>query len=204
MRRVSRILRAVLFTVVFTFIMVNWHEIGHTVVARILGDTSARYALYQATSHNTCAGCNLYNSATLSDSANIVVNSGGVLFTQLLAWAAILLMAFAPARIAPGWTLWIVIAITWLGDFVYQLVQGLTNGVPINLPRGPEMSYTDFTAVIWFARHATGWPVETLRIILIVGAILYSGLLAFTALWAVKRRGSLSRGRAAVQVQRTT
>ena len=37
----------VLFGLVFLFVMVNVHEVGHTTVARLLGDDSAHYVLYQ-------------------------------------------------------------------------------------------------------------------------------------------------------------
>jgi hypothetical protein len=164
-------------------------------VARALGDPSAHYALYQATATRTCGGCNLYNSAILSDPANIMVNFGGVLFTQILGWTAILLMGFSQPRIAPSWMLWTVIVITWLGDLILQLVQGLTTGVPVNLPRGPDMSYTDFTAVIWFAHRMTGLQVGTLRLILLTAGIVYSELLALAVLWAVSRRRSPSQAR---------
>jgi hypothetical protein len=55
------------------------------------------------------------------------------------------------------------------------------------------MSYTDFTAIMWFAHDMTGLSVPTLRLILVVGAMLYSGLLALAVWWAVKRRRSSAR-----------
>lgn len=195
MRTAWRVVRLVVFAIVFMFLMINWHEIGHTVVARALGDSSAHYALYNSTATSSCAGCNLYNSAQLSDSANIIVNFAGVLFTQILAWVAILLMASGSARAIPSGMLWIVIVVSWLGDLIFQVAQGLAAAVPVNLPRGPEMSYTDFTAIMWFANHMTGVSVPTLRLILIVGATLYSGLLALVVIWAVKRRRSSARER---------
>lgn len=190
-----RIVRLVLFVIAFTFLMINWHEIGHTVVARVLGDSSAHYVLYNSTATSSCAGCNLYNSARLSDSANIIVNFAGVLFTQILAWVAIVLMASRSARVIPSSMLWTVIVVSWLGDLVFQVAQGLATAVPVNFPRGPEMSYTDFSAILWFAHHMTGVSVPTLRLLLIVGAMIYSGLLALAVLWAVKRRGSSARER---------
>jgi hypothetical protein len=188
-----RIVRLVLFAIAFTFVMINWHEIGHTVVARALGDSSAHYVLYSATATSSCVGCNVYDSAQLSDSANIIVNFGGVLFTQILALVAILLMASAPSRFVPSGMLWTVIVVTWLGDLIFQVAQGLATAVPVSLPRGPEMSYTDFTAIMWFAHDMTGLSVPTLRLILVVGAMLYSGLLALAVWWAVKRRRSSAR-----------
>ena len=78
----------VLFGLVFLFVMVNVHEIGHTTVARLLGDDSAHYVLYQVQGQSGCLGCNLYDSSRLGDLANVFVNLGGVIFTQLLCWIA--------------------------------------------------------------------------------------------------------------------
>jgi hypothetical protein len=181
-------LRVVVFAIPFTFFMVNFHEIGHTIIARALGDTSAHYVLFQSTATSTCAGCNLYDSARLDDVANIVVNFGGVLFTQFLCWAAILLMAFTDRRILPSWMLWTAAAIAWLGDLVFQLLQGLYAGVPVNLPRGPEMSYTDYTAIVWFARDATGISTPIWKLLLLLGTIAYSAILVAGMLRAVRRR----------------
>src|SRR6266851_3318331 len=110
-----RIVRLVLFAIAFTFLMINWHEIGHTVVARALGDSSAHYVLYSATATSSCVGCNVYDSAQLSDSANIIVNFGGVLFTQIL--------ALFPAGCcgqsswSPGWA---ISSFRWLRDWPPQ------------------------------------------------------------------------------------
>jgi hypothetical protein len=182
--------RTVILVVLFTLFMVNFHEIGHTLVARAVGDPSAHYVLVQATKTSSCLGCNLYDSASLGDVANIVVNFGGVLFTQLLCWTAIVLMAVGNRRIFPSWVLWTVIVITWLGDLVFQLVQGLTAAVPASLPRGPNMSYTDFTAIAWFARHATGISADTWKLILLFGILAYSAVLAAAAVISARRRAT--------------
>ena len=181
--------RVVLFGLVFLFVMGNFHEIGHTVIARVLGDGSAHYVLYQARGQSTCLGCNLYDSSRLSDDANILVNFGGVLFTQLLCWSAILLLARGARRLEP-WMALTVIVITWSGDVILQLVQGLQTEVPAVLPRGPEISYTDYLAVIWFMRDRTGMSAVTLKLSLLVATIIYSGLLLLATRWALRRRDS--------------
>jgi len=183
-----RIIRIAIFAVLFTLFMVNFHEVGHTLVARALGDSSAHYVLVETTATSTCAGCNLYDSGRLGDAANIAVNFGGVLFTQLLCWTAILFMAVGNRRPFPSWALLTVAAITWLGDLVFQLAQGLIERVPAHLPRGPEMSYTDYTAVAWFARDATGIPATAWKLALLVGTVAYSSLLALAMRRAVRRR----------------
>src|ERR1700680_4290670 len=84
-----RRLGAVVFLVVLcapvvTVVMVVTHEVGHTVVARLLGDGRATFVLYG----HGCIGCNLYDSARLTPWGNVAVSLGGVLFTALLTVAA--------------------------------------------------------------------------------------------------------------------
>ena len=187
-------LRVVLFGLAFLFVMVNAHEIGHTVFARLLGDDSAHYALYQAQGRSACMGCNLYDSSRLGDVANVLVNFGGVIFTQLICWIAILLLAGGERAVVKRWMLLSAIAITWLGDVILQLVQGLQADIPAALPRGPESTYTDYQAIVWFIRNQTGAAVSDLKAILLLATLGYSGLLFVATRWALDRgRG---RGRA--------
>jgi hypothetical protein len=194
LHRAWAVARVAIFAVVFTVFMVNFHEIGHTLVARALGDPTAHFVLVQTSKTSTCLGCNLYDSARLSDVANIIVNFGGVLFTQILCWSAVLLMAFSDRRVFPSRMLWTVIAITWLGDLVFQLLQGLSTRVPLHLARGPEMSYTDYTAVAWFARDATGISATTWKLVLLLATLVYSLVIALALGWAVRRRRQSLRG----------
>jgi len=73
-------------------LMLITHEIGHTLVAWTLGDTSASFAL----SGPSCIGCNYYDSVGMGPLANTLVNLGGVLFTGMLTWAAIAAMSARP------------------------------------------------------------------------------------------------------------
>jgi hypothetical protein len=191
---VSARFRRVLFGLTFLFVMVNVHEIGHTAFARLLGDDSAHYVLYQARERSTCTGCNLYDSSRLGDFANVLVNFGGVIFTQVLCWAAILLLAAgASALLMKRWMLLSVVAITWVGDVVLQLVQGLQASVPQALPRGPESTYTDYQAVVWFTREQTGASVADLKLVLLLATIAYSVLLLLATRWALARRRRVAR-----------
>jgi len=188
MRRVWKIVRVGLFGLAFLFVMVNFHEVGHTVFARLLGDDSAHYVLYETQGNQACLGCNFYDSSRLGDVANVVVNFGGVIFTQLLCWTAILLLASGSRAIFKRWLLLTAIVITWLGDLILQLVQGLVASVPQVLPRGPEMTYTDYQAVVWFVRDQTGIAASDLKAALLVATIGYSALLLLATRWALKRR----------------
>ena len=184
----SAIVRRVLFGLAFLFVMVNFHEIGHTVFARLLGDDSAHYALYEAYGRSTCMGCNLYDSSRMGDLANVLVNFGGVIFTQLLCWVAVLLLSAGERVAIKQWMLLSVIGITWLGDAILQLVQGLLASVPQVLPRGPESTYTDYQAVVWFLRDQTGVAVSASQAALVVATLAYSAVLLFATRWALKRR----------------
>ena len=185
--------RRVLFGLVFLFVMVNVHEIGHTVVARLLGDDSAHYVLYQAQGSGGCLGCNLYDSSRLGDIANVIVNFGGVIFTQVLCWSAVLLLALGQRVAIKQWMLLTVIAITWLGDMILQLVQGLQATLPQALPRGPEVTYTDYQAVMWFIRDQTGAGATDLKLVLLLATAGYSVALLLATRWALHRGGGTRR-----------
>jgi hypothetical protein len=180
-------LRVVGFGLAFLFLMVNVHEIGHTVVARLLGDDSAHYVLYQAQGRNACMGCNLYDSSRLGNAANVLVNFGGVIFTQVLCWTAIFLLA---RGVLKRWMLLSAIGITWTLDVILQLVQGLYADIPGVLPRGPETSYTDYLAVVWFIRQETGAEEWLLKVVLLVATIAYGALLLLATRWALERSRS--------------
>jgi hypothetical protein len=184
----ARFLRVVLFELGFLFVMVNVHEVGHTLFARLLGDDSAHYALYQAQGSSACMGCNLYDSSRLGDVANILVNFGGVASTQLLCWIAILMLAFPKPAVVRPWMLLSAVAITWSGDVVLQLAQGLAATVPVNMARGPERTYTDYQAVLWFLRDQTGVAASDLKAVLLLATIGYSTLLFLATRWALDRR----------------
>jgi hypothetical protein len=190
---IARFLRFLLFALAFLFVMVNIHEVGHTVFARILGDDSAHYVLYQAQGQSACMGCNLYDSSRLGDIANVLVNFGGVVFTQLLCWIAILLLAGGERAGLKRWMLLSAIGITWSGDLILQLVQGLQANVPETLPRGPEITYTDYQAVMWFIRHQTGAAVSDLKAVLILATVGYSALLLVAIRWALDRGRGFGR-----------
>lgn len=188
---VAAFLRVVLFGLVFLFLMVNVHEVGHTAFARLLGDGSAHYVLYQERGTSTCMGCNLYDSSRLGDVANVLVSFGGVIFTQLLGWSAILLLAVGRSAI-PRWMLLTAIVVSWSGDVILQLVQVLLANIPQELPRGPERTYTDYLAVVWFLRNHTGADASDLKVGLLIGTIAYSASLLVATRWALKRGQSRS------------
>jgi len=58
------------------------------------------------------------------------------------------------------------------------------------LPRGPESTYTDYLAIVWFMRDRTGATVSDLKEGLLLGTIAYSALLLIATWWAIKRTQS--------------
>ncbi len=190
---ITAFLRFLLFGLAFLLVMVNVHEVGHTAFARILGDDSAHYVLYQAQGQSACMGCNLYDSSRLGDVANVLVNFGGVVFTQLLCWTAILLLARGEGAWRKRWMLLSAIGITWSGDLILQLVQGLQANVPETLPRRPEITYTDYVAVMWFIRDQTGAAVSELKAVLLLSTVGYSALLLVATRWALDRGRGVGR-----------
>jgi len=190
---IARFLRFLLFGLAFLFVMVNVHEIGHTAVARILGDDSAHYVLYQAHREGGCLGCNLYDSSRLNDIANVIVNLGGVAFTQLLSWTAVLLLAGGERAMLKRWMLLSAVGITWAGDLILQLSQGLQANIPETLPRGPDSTYTDYQAVLWFIRDQTGAAVSDLKAVLLIATVGYSALVFIATRWALDRSRRLGR-----------
>ena len=176
---------------VVTVVMVITHEVGHTVVARLLGDTRARFLLYG----HGCIGCNLYDSARLTPWGNVAVSLGGVLFTALLTVAAVLVLAWRgrPAWL-PRWLLAEVIVICYGGDLVWQFVQAVQQlPVPAREPLGWGLGYTDLSAATSFGSQATGWSHETVAAIGVTAAALYTVALAVAIGWA-RRRGARAGG----------
>ncbi len=113
---IGKFLRVLLFGLAFLIVMVNVHEVGHTVFARLLGDDSAHYVLYEAQGRSTCLGCNLYDSSRLGDVANVLVNFGGVVFTQLLSWIAIVAVSDLKAALVLatiGYSALLLLATRW-------------------------------------------------------------------------------------------
>ncbi len=132
-RRVLLVLLASVCVPVITFVMIIVREVGHTAVARMLGDGRATFILYS--SH--CIGCNLYDSQRLSPLANVAVSLGGVLFTGLVTVAA---LGTACSRWRPSWLpRWLLIelaAVCFVGDFRWQIVQAALLPVPAREPVG--------------------------------------------------------------------
>jgi hypothetical protein len=163
---------------VITVAMIIVHEVGHTVVARLLGDGRATFTLYS--SH--CIGCNLYDSQRLSPLGNVAVSLGGVLFTGLLTVGALGVLSW---RRRPSWLprslLVELAAICFVGDFIWQIIEAAQLPVPAREPVGWGLGYTDLNAAVSFFSEATGWSHATAASIGIAAGVLYTTAVAVLA-----------------------
>lgn len=186
-----------------TFVMIIVHEVGHTVVARLLGDGRATFILYSA----HCIGCNLYDSQRLSPMANVAVSLGGVVFTALATVAALGILCWSrrPSWL-PRWLLIEVAAVCFVGDFLWQIVQAALLPVPAREPVGWGLGYTDLNAAVSFFSQATGWSHAAAAAIGITLAVLYTAAVAalvHRARRLGRRSGSAVGSRRAVHPEAT-
>jgi hypothetical protein len=184
-RRVVVVCLVLVCAPVVTVVMVITHEVGHTVVARLLGESQATFRLVG----HDCYGCNLYNSAQLSPWGNVAVSLGGVWGTMFLTVVAVGVLAWRRRpRWLPRWLLAEVIVICFAGDLVWQFVQALQQlPVPAREPVGWGLGYTDLDAATSFGSQATGWSHGTVAAIGFSVAALYSVALAVAVRWAWRR-----------------
>jgi Peptidase M50B-like len=155
-RRVGLVGLVVVLAPVITAGMILTHEIGHTVVARLLGDRRATFVLYR---RGSCIGCNLYDSQKLSPWGNVAVSVAGVWFTALLSLLAVAAMAWRrrPRWLLPRWLLLETVIICYFGDLIWQIAQAVQVPTPVLEPVGWGLGYTDFSAAVSFCSQATGW-----------------------------------------------
>jgi hypothetical protein len=155
------------------FVFVNLHEIGHTVLARLLGDPQSVYYLVQIQGDHQCFGCNIYDPHKLVWGANLAVTAAGVIFSQASAIGLIVLWRKAK----PAWLRQALLTsvIVFLFDFPLQVFQAFR----------PDVAYqTDYTNVdladfTWLLETNLGIPLVASRVILAGMCALY--------LWAMIR-----------------
>lgn len=166
--------------------MIVWHECSHTVAAWLVGDPGARFVLVQRAPADSCIGCNLYDSSTLTPCGNAVVSAAGVIGTQVLAWAALLLLLRRPWPAAVRIVLLELVALTVLGDLVFQTAQGFAAGVPAREPLGVGVGYVDAAAFVSFSAQATGVPIPVVAALGV--ALLAADLAAMAGVALLGRR----------------
>lgn len=179
MRKVLNVILIILLIPVFLVTFTVIHELGHTILARLLGDPNSVFYLAKIEENSACLGCNIYDPDKLSWGGNLVVSLGGLLATQLVALSALFIVQSRPTN-----RLWHRILSTIAVGFAFldvpvQVIQGLLYDLD---------------------RHS--WPtnVDLMDFMLLLQAMLgvsqglFKGLLATTAIiylssfiWAYRR-----------------
>lgn len=153
------------------FIMLNIHEIGHTIFARLLGDPQARYVLYQP---GECIGCNLYDESKLSPWGNVLNSAAGLIVTQLVALGLVWLSRRRSrnplARSALGTAL-----VIFLLDVPVQVLQGLVADVN----HQTHLTRVDMADVLYLLNSLLGTPVSVLKIALAGAGLLYLAIIGY-------------------------
>jgi hypothetical protein len=179
----------VLAAPVVTAIMVLTHEVGHTVVARLLGDGRATFRIYG----HGCIGCNLYDSQRLSPWGNVAVSLGGLWGTMVLTALGLIALAWRRCpRWLSRWLLLEAIVICFVGDFIWQFVQAAEVPVPAREPVGWGLGYTDLNAATSFASQASGWSHAAVAAVGIAFGCAYSVVLVLVLRWAWRRGAAAS------------
>ena len=132
------------------FIMLNWHEMGHTAFARLFGDADASYTLYKLHPDGrlACIGCNVYDETQLSFVGNVVVALGGVIFSQGM--AVVLLWLKRRWNRAKG-RFWAVLTGVCLFDALFQVAQG----VAADTGRQSALTRVDIADFVWLIANRT-------------------------------------------------
>ncbi len=92
-RKVIYLCATAVLAVVTLAVALNLHELGHTVVARLAGDSKAVYYWYhREVNAGLCIGCNVYDEQHLSYMGNIAVTVAGVVTTQIVVICCLLFL----------------------------------------------------------------------------------------------------------------
>jgi hypothetical protein len=150
-------------------VMVNVHEIGHTVFARLLGDPQATYILSGSMPDGgTCFGCNFYDSNKLSSTGNLAVSAAGVLFTQVFA-AVFLLLSRRKGWSAPLRNCIHILFFVFLFDLPFQVIQGL----PADISAQTRLTWVDLRDFLYLLRWLSGLSPLALKAGLGAASALY-------------------------------
>jgi hypothetical protein len=168
MRKVLIVSLVILLLPVFIVIFVVVHEVGHTILARLLGDPQSVFYLYKFDEQSTCLGCNIYDPYKLSWGGNLLVSLGGLAATQLSALVLLFL------RRGTHHHLWsrvfgtLGLAFAFL-DVPVQVVQGLL----YNLDTHTWPTNTDLTDFMLLIQGRVGGSQLLLKGTLLAPAVIY-------------------------------
>jgi hypothetical protein len=168
-----RLFAIIVFAPIAFLIMINVHEIGHTLLARALGDEDAAYYIYkQFDVDKACIGCNIYDERKLSAFGNMLVTLMGVLFSQLV----VLVLAWVwsrGVRLQDYRHLLVTAIIVFALDVPFQVFRG----IQADVAGQAGLVRIDLADFVFLLHRAFAIPVDVSKIGLFVIAITYCLLL---------------------------
>jgi hypothetical protein len=169
MRKVAYVAAMFLLAVIALAVALNVHELGHTAVARLAGDSNAMYFLFQHDpGGSTCIGCNIYDEGRLSYLGNIAVTIAGVAVTQSI---VLVLIIFGSRKQLSSHKRQIVllIAFTFLLDAPLQVFQA----AHANIASQQHLTRVDLADTIFLIAQRTPLSPTMFKALLVIGMILY-------------------------------
>jgi len=161
-------------TVLGVVVMVNIHEIGHTLLARALGDTTASYHLFERyPDGGYCIGCNRYNPSVLTPLGVALVAVGGVVATQIIAVSAIVGRGM-PKSVMSRRLLSIVAGVFFL-DLVWQVIQGLAADITTQT----TLTGVDLADFVFVVSRETALSPRAAMALIVAASVVYSAGLGF-------------------------
>ncbi|MCP3974647.1 MAG: hypothetical protein GY926_27325 [bacterium] len=130
MRRLMLVGSWLALACVALFVAINIHEIGHVVVARVMGDSSATYHLYENSLDQRSIGHTSINDAALTADDLIAVYAAGVATTQILAVIAGALLRRLDGSNSKARPILISLIAACLLDAFFQALQGFRTSIP--------------------------------------------------------------------------
>ncbi|MGH7665972.1 MAG: hypothetical protein ACREOA_02935 [Candidatus Dormibacteria bacterium] len=191
--RLAQMLLWGIAVIALTFLMINIHEIGHTVAARLGGDSTASYHLYQTyrSGELDCIGCNVYDPSKLSFWGKFWNAAGGVLATQAVAILALGAIRYRVTRRTVGRLLKVFVVICVIGDALYQTVQALL--APIATQSG--LTNVDFADALYLLHVRFGYSVIALKGSLTALTLLYVTVMLWLTLYLTPSSRAAGRER---------
>ncbi len=168
-KKLSVLLLVTLFIPVYLVSFVVIHELGHTLLARLLGDPNSVFYLAKIEEHSACLGCNIYDQTKLTRGANLVVSLGGLLATQLVALTALFLLGLRPGKQLRRRILTVIAMGFAFLDVPVQVIQGLL----YNLNQESFPTNVDLVDFMLLVQDRVGASQFLLKGAILLASILY-------------------------------
>ncbi len=171
MNRWKRISLIIGLAPIYLLAFVVVHEIGHTLLARLLGDPNSTFYLVRIGpgGKGLCLGCNITDHTKLSAFGNLAVSLGGLLFTQIMALVALMMLGnTAPHTLRNRLLAAIALGFAFL-DVPMQVLQGLL----YNFERHTWPTGVDLMDTMLLISATTHTPQVVLKTILAIMAMMY-------------------------------